>query len=125
MIFNIAKYKKILYTGNEEEIKKYAHLIMFDCNKKELEELSKYDEFVKEVSELVKKYNENDNFYSFLTDEESKQKLVKSQIEGARISERQKTNIETAQKMLKKRYPLKDIVEMTGLSREYLQTIHV
>ena len=78
---------------------------------------------------MVNEYNEDENMYNFLLDEESQKMLVESQIESAeeRGEKRgiQKTKLKTAKRMLKKCYPLKDIAEMTGLSREYLQTLHV
>ena len=38
--FNIAHYKKMLYTDNKKLIKENLHLIMFDCDDKELEKNS-------------------------------------------------------------------------------------
>jgi hypothetical protein len=82
IVINVAKYKKLLYTNSEELIKKYAHIIMFDCNREELEKLSKYDDFVKEVKDMLDEYNSEEKMFSFLTDEESRRILMENIIEG-------------------------------------------
>ena len=131
LVFNIAKYKEILYTKDVNEIKKYAHLIMFECNKEELKILSRYDEFVKEVADLITEYNNDKNIFSFLTDEESKQKLFKSEIAGAEMRAEKRgiergieqNKLETAKTLLKNKIPFNIIEETTGLNQEYLQTL--
>ena len=90
IVINVAKYKKILYTNNEKLIKKYAYIIMFDCNKKELEILSKYDDFVKEVYKMLDEYNSEENMFSFLTDEESRKILMENILEGEKERAREK-----------------------------------
>ena len=90
IVINVAKYKKILYTNNEKLIKKYAYIIMFDCNREELEILSKYDDFVKEVYEMLDEYNSEENMFSFLTDEESRKILMENILEGEKERAREK-----------------------------------
>lgn len=123
LVYNIENYKKILYTKNEEAIRKYAYLIMFDCDEEELELLGQYDEMVKEIGDMVKKYNDDSKIYSFLTDEESKRKLIESRIAGAVKREQEKTKIETAKSLLSENVSLDIISRTTGYSQEYLQTI--
>jgi predicted transposase/invertase (TIGR01784 family) len=145
IVINVAKYKKILYTNSEELIKKYAHIIMFDCNREELEKLSKYDDFVKEVKDMLDEYNSEEKIFSFLTDEESRRILMENVIEGRieRATEKaeiigekrgekrgEKKGIKTgkleiAKKMLQKSFSLKEIEELTGLKQSYLENIKI
>lgn len=144
LVYDIAKYKKILYTNNNKLINKYAHLIIFDCNEEELELLGRYNEMAKEIGKMIKEYNE-ENIYSFLTDAESYEKLYQAQLETAKEKAAEEglkqgieqgilqgfehgieiTKNETALTLLKNKVPLNIIEEATGYSQEYLKTIHI
>ena len=132
LVYDVAKYKKILYTGNKELIRNYAHIIIFDCDLKELELLGKYDEMVKEIGDMIKKYND-DNIYNFMTDQESYEKLYRAQIRTATkegieqgIEQGiQKNKIEMACSLLKENIPLDIISRTTGYSQEYLKSINI
>ncbi len=142
LVFDIAKYKKILYTDNNKLINKYAHLIIFDCDEKELELLGKYNEMAKEIGNMIKEYNE-ENIYNFMMDEESYNKLYEAQLETAKEEGLEQgieqgiergleqgleqgieiTKNKTALSLLKENIPLDIISRATGFSEEYLQTI--
>lgn len=144
LVYNVAKYKKMLYTGNKKLIKRYAHIIMFDCDKNELDLLGEYDPMVKEIGDMIKKYNEY-NIFSFMTDEESYERLYRSQMKTATrkgfahgydqgISQgieqgieqgREQTKIETVCSLLKENIPLDIISRTTGYPKEYLQTFKI
>ena len=71
--FNLDRIKEFLYNKNEEEINKFKHLIMLDCNKEELdllEHYSKGDDFVSDYKDKVNKLNEDHTFRSLMTKEE-------------------------------------------------------
>ena len=133
LVFDIVKYKNILHTGNKELINKYAHLIIFDCDEKELELLSSYNEMVKEIGTMIKEYNKKDNIFSFMTDQESYERLYRSQLKTAKDKARkegleqglEQNKLDTVLKMLKKKYPLSEISDLTGYSQEYLKSIHI
>ena len=144
LVYNVAKYKKILYTGNKKLIKRCSHIILFDCNEEELGLLGKYDEIVKEIGNMVKKYND-DNIYNFLMDQESCEKLQRSILKTAKEKAREEgynqgidqgieqgieqgiaqNKLDIVFKMLKKEYPISDISEMTGYSQDYLKSIKI
>ena len=140
LVYDVAKYKKMLYTDNKKLIKKYAHIIMFDCDEKELELLGEYDEMVKEIGDMVKKYND-DNIYNFLMDEESCEKLQRAILKTAKKEAREQglqqgiyqgieqgieqNKIETACSLLKENVPLDIISRTTGYPEEYLQTFKI
>ena len=140
LVYDIAKYKKILYTNNNKLINKYAHLIIFDCNEEELELLGRYNEMAKEIGKMIKEYNE-ENIYSFLTDAESYEKLYQAQLETAKEEAAEKglqqglqqgieqgiemNKIKTAISLIKENIPINIISRTTGYSEEYLQTIKI
>ena len=131
--FNIAEYKKILYTDNKKLIKENLHLIMFDCDDKELEMLEEYDDMVKKIRKLVNKYNDDSTIYQFLTTEEDQEKMTRTRILRAEqrgieqgISQGvEQTKAKTAHSLLKENIPLDVISRTTGYSQEYLQSIKI
>ena len=140
LVYDVAKYKKMLYTDNKKLIKKYAHIIIFDCDQQELELLGEYDEMVKEIGDMVKKYND-DNIYNFMMDQESCEKLQRAILKTAKEEAHEQgynegmgqgieqgieqNKIDTAFKMLSKNYPISEISDMTGYSQEYLQSMRI
>ena len=134
LVFDVAKYKKILYTDNKELINKYAHIIIFDCNEEELELLGKYNEMAKEIGKMIKQHNEK-NIYNFLLDAESIEKLHQAQLETAKEKAIEQgleqgyeqgveaTKNKAALTLLKNKIPFKIIEEVTGYSQEYLKSI--
>ena len=127
--FNIVQYKKMLYTDNKKLIKENLHLIMFDCDDKELEMLEEYDSMVKKIRNLVNKYNDDSTIYQFLTTEEDQEKMTRTRILRAEQrgleQGREQTKIETACSLLKENIPLDIISRTTGYSEEYLQTFKI
>ena len=140
LVYDVAKYKKMLYTDNKKLIKKYAHIIMFDCDKEELELLGEYDEMVKEIGDMVKKYND-DNIYNFLMDEESCEKLQRAILKTAKKEAHEQglqqgidqgieqgieqNKIDTVCSLLKENIPLDIISRTTGYPEDYLQTFKI
>ena len=134
LVIDVAKYKKILYTDNNKLIDKYAHIIIFDCNEKELELLGKYNKMAKEIGEMIKEYNEK-NIYNFLMDEESIEKLHRAQLKTAKEKAikqgleqgleqgKQITKLETALSLLKDNVPYTIIQNATGFSENYLRKL--
>ena len=129
--FNIAEYIKMLYTDNKKLIKENLHLIMFDCNDKELKMLEEYDNMIKKIRNLVNKYNDDSTIYQFLTTEEDQEKMTRTRIlraeqrglEQGIEQGREQTKIETACSLLKENVPLDIISRTTGYSEEYLHSI--
>ena len=148
LVYDVAKYKKLLYTDNNKLIKKYSHIIMFGCDEKELELLGEYDEMVKEIGNMVKKYND-DNIFSFMTDEESYEKLRRAQLRTATRKATEKgmakgiakgmkegmkegieqgikyDKIQIAQNMLKEKFGVEIISKITGLSVNQINSIMI
>ena len=139
--FDIAKYKKILYTGNKKLIKECSHLIIFDCNEKELELLERYDPEMKQAIDLIKKYNDDSTIYRFLSTEEDQEKMNRTRIIVARKEGLEQgiekgleqgfqqgvemTKNETALSLLKEKISIDVISRITGYSEDYLKSIQI
>jgi len=139
--FDIAKYKKILYTDNKKLIKKYSHLIIFDCNKEELQLLERYDPEMKKTIDLINEYNDDSTIFRFMSTEEEQEKMnrtrmIKAKEEGIEqgiekgIEQGFKQGVEitkneTALTLLKNKVPFNIIEEATGYSQEILKSIQI
>lgn len=66
----------------------------------------------------VKKVNENPDFFSYMTKEEDEEKCHNTEIKEATEAGKKERNIEVAKNLLKKKIPMKDIMEITELTEE-------
>ena len=124
--FNIDKIKKLWYNGDKE----LTFIAALDANIEELDKMSEGDEYMELFEKEVKRLNENQKFTAFMTPEEENEKLIKTLISeaktegelagekrGEQIGQR-KNNLSVAKKLLSKKMNLKDISEITGLSKK-------
>ena len=120
--YNMDKIKRTWYNViDEHERKLYQYLSILDADKEDLEEMEK-DEYMKKYQEKVEKLNENKEFTSFLTHEQDiRFQLNSERLEGKREGEKNK-QLEIARKMLRK-YDIKEISEITGLSIAAIQEL--
>lgn len=70
----------------------------------------------------VKKVNENSDFFNYMTKEEDEEKChnteIKEAIDIGKKEGKKERNIEVAKNLLKKKIPMKDIMEITELTEE-------
>ena len=70
----------------------------------------------------VKKVNENPDFFNYMTKEEDEEKChnteIKEAIDIGKNEGKKERNIEVAKNLLKKKIPMKDIMEITELTEE-------
>ena len=101
--------------------------------------MSEGDEYMELFEKEVKRLNENQKFTAFMTPEEENEKLIKTLIseaktEGELAGEKRgekrgeqigqkKTNLSVAKKLLSKKMNLKDISEITGLSKKEIEAL--
>ena len=135
---NMDYYDKIWYSKNEEEIKKNQYMIMFDLDKKELENMPK-DKIVDKYITNVTIVNNDPEFQKYMSEEEDKRKIQNSLLSEAKeegISQgytsgindgiskgENKKSIEIAKNMLKKNMSIEDISDITGLSIEEINKL--
>ena len=89
--------------------------------------MSEGDGYMELFEKEVKRLNENQKFTAFMTPEEENEKLIKTLISEAKTDGEQigqkKTNLSVAKKMLLKKMSLKDISDITGLSKKEIETL--
>lgn len=128
---NMDYYRLLWYTNKNEEIKKNKYLVMLDLEEKELKKMSMQDKEVGEYMEKITKLNEEPEFREYMSLEEDERKIFNSRMEAATKKgieqgiEHGKIEgfMETARKMLSKGIEIDDIIELTSLSREQIETL--
>ena len=113
------------YAKDEVNIQKFKYLIMLDLNEEDLAKLAS-DGKVRKFMNEVKKVNENPDFFNYMTKEEDEEKCHNTEIKEAintgidigKNEGKKERNIEIAKNLLKKKIPMKDIMEITELTEE-------
>ncbi len=114
---NLATIKKECYHKNIQGEKENIHLVMLSANEKELMELSKQDELVKEFDEKMFVLNSDNTFTRTISEERDQELLMNARIEIAEEKAAKKRNIEIAKRMLQKTDDISYISEMTDLPK--------
>ena len=135
---NVEKFAKLWYDNDIESVKKTPILTMIGI--KDEEELEKYSKkmnnaIIKESVDNLKRLNSDAAFVYGLTPEEDemlvrntrdelvrREALAEGKTEGLAEGEA-KGKTEIAINLLKKNYPVDEIVEITGLSKEEIELI--
>ena len=123
--WNMDKVLNYWYAKDEVNIQKFKYLIMLDLNEKDLAKLAS-DGKVRKFMNEVKKVNENPDFFNYMTKEEDEEKCHNTEIKEAintgidigKNEGKKERNIEIAKNLLKKKIPMKDIMEITELTEE-------
>ena len=114
---NLATIKKECYHKNIQGEKENIHLVMLSANEKELMELSKQDELVKEFDEKMFVLNSDNTFTRTISEERDQELLMNARIEIAEEKAAKKRNIEIAKRMLQKTDDISYISEITDLPK--------
>lgn len=130
--YNMDKIMEYWYNENEEKIKEYKHLIMLDLKSKDLDKLSKGDDFVEEFNDKITKLNEAETFQSAMTYEEDQKLILNTEkklsfnegMEEGRTEGKQEgiqegkeeRSVEIARRMLSDGISSENISKYTGLS---------
>ena len=123
--WNMDKVLNYWYAKDEVNIQKFKYLIMLDLNEEDLAKLAS-DGKVRKFMNEVKKVNENPDFFNYMTKEEDEEKCHNTEIKEAintgidigKNEGKKERNIEIAKNLLKKKIPMKDIMEITELTEE-------
>ena len=128
---NVEKFAKLWYDNDIESVKKAPILTMIGI--KDEEELEKYSKkmnnaIIKESVDNLKRLNSDAAFVYGLTPEEDEMLVRNTRDELVRrktLTEGQaKGKTEIAINLLKKNYPVDEIVEITGLSKEDIEKLN-
>ena len=128
---NVEKFAKLWYDNDIESVKKAPILTMIGI--KDEEELEKYSKkmnnaIIKESVDNLKRLNSDAAFVYGLTPEEDEMLVRNTRDELVRrktLTEGQaKGKVEIAINLLKKNYPIDEIVEITGLTKEEIEKLN-
>ena len=125
--YNMDKIMEYWYNKDIQKVNEYKHLVMLDLTEKELEQLSKGDDFVNDFQEKITELNENETFQSAMTYEEDQKLILNTEKkiafeEGISQGEKGK-QLEIAKSMLSKKLDIKTISECTGLTEEEISAL--
>ena len=127
VLLNIDRVNKIVYDKNEEKLIKWLRLIGAE-SMEELREIAKGEMEMEQAIAYMEDFlndEEIQDHYDKIVDvaENAEQKgltkgLTKGRTEGKRLA-----NMKIAKNMLKKKYPIQDIAELTNLTIEEIENI--
>lgn len=125
--YNMDKIMNYWYNQDEEKIIECKHLIMLDLKTKDLESLSKGDDFVKTFNEKITELNEQETFQSAMTYEEDQKLILNTEKhisfnEGVEQGSREK-QLEIAKSMFNEKLPVETILKCTNLTIEELNSL--
>ena len=145
---NMEKYKEIWYSKNEKEINDSKYLIMLDLETEDLKKLSKKDKEIKRYMEEIKRVNEDQEFYEYMSAEEDARKIqnslrkewreealteglekgikegIKKGVKEGKIEGKREQSISIAKSLLKNNIDIGIISESTGLSIKELEMLN-
>lgn len=123
-VYNIAYYKKILYNNiNKKLIDKYKHIIMFDCDLKELKYLAKDEDIMKKIYNKVKDLNNKNNIFKYMSLEKDLEIMTNTKMDIARNEGYNNEKVETVLSMLQEKIPIDVISRVTGFDSNYIQSL--
>lgn len=137
---NMDKVMKAWYDKKEESIQKYKYFIMLDLEERNvLNEFVRGDKLMEKYKDELLELNSDEEFVSKYTREEELEIMKNTAIDIAKEEGKEqgkeigieqglqegeaKAKIELAKKMLEKKMPIEDIMEITGLSKE--EILHI
>ena len=115
---------------SKEYYKKYKDILIMGMDRSDYKYV-KDDEYMEKIVKDIDNLNRDNNFHQLFTDEEDRIKLRNGYIEegleeGLKKGLEQgieQGKLESAKKMLEKDYPIEDIIEITGLTKEQIENI--
>ena len=111
---------------SKEYYNKYRDILIVGMEENDLLNI-KDDDYMDKIVNDIDNLNKDNKFHQLFTDEEDRIKLRNGYIEeGIEQGVKQgieQGKLEDAKKMLEKKYPIEDIIEITGLTKEQIENI--
>ena len=111
---------------SKEYYNKYRDILIVGMEENDLLNI-KDDDYMDKIVNDIDNLNKDNKFHQLFTDEEDRIKLRNGYIEeGIEQGVKQgieQGKLEDAKKMLEKKYPIEDIIEITGLTRKQIENI--
>ena len=118
--YNIDKIHDACYNDNDMT---YDYVAMLDSTEEELEKICKGERHMEDYKENIKRLNENKRFTDWISEEEDARKVTNTLIQNAKEEGIKENKIEIAKKMISKKIKVKDIIDITGLSKDEINNL--
>ncbi len=118
--YNLDKLLEICYNEDKKDYKILAALI---CGKNDLHSICKGDKILEKLESEVMRMNSDKKFVGLMSEEEEAEKLQKTLISEAKHEGSKQKEIEIAKNMLNKNMDINTISEITGLTKEEIESL--
>lgn len=119
--YNLDKIIKLCY--NKDKKQDYKILAALICGKEELHKICKGDKLLEKLESEVMRMNNDKKFVGLMSEEEEAEKLQNTLINGAKKEGIKQEKIQIAQNMLNKNTNIDFISEVTGLTKEEVESL--
>lgn len=120
---NLSKIKDMYYNKDKLNTFERELALMILDNKKELKEVSEGDDVMDKVNEKICKLSDDEMLQGIYVKEEMDSWMKKVDLKYAKEEGKKEANMETARKLLKKGMEIKDITDITGITKEQIEIL--
>lgn len=120
---NLSKIKDMYYNKDKLNTFERELALMILDNKKELKEVSEGDDVMDKVNEKICKLSDDEMLQGIYVKEEMDSWMKRLDLKYAKEEGKKEANMETARKLLKKGMEIKDITDITGITKEQIEIL--
>ena len=120
---NLSKIKDMYYNKDKLNTFERELALMILDNKRELKEVSEGDDVMDKVNEKICKLSDDEILQGIYVKEEMDSWMKKVDLKYAKEEGKKEANMETARKLLKKGMEIKDITDITGITKEQIEIL--
>ncbi len=120
---NLSKIKDMYYNKDKLNTFERELALMILDSKKELKEVSEGDDVMDKVNEKICKLSDDEILQGIYVKEEMDSWMKKVDLKYAKEEGKKEANMETARKLLKKGMEIKDITDITGITKEQIEIL--
>ena len=114
-------YEEIWYHGNIKEENPFLMLLAAPTKEK-MEEISKGDDFMRELNDKVERLNDDSDIIDIII--ENEEEIIANSLFDSGVKEGiNQRSVDIARKMLEKNMNIKDICEITNLSKKEIEDL--
>ena len=120
---NLSKIKDMYYNKDKLNTFERELALMILDDKKELKEVSEGDDVMDKVNEKICKLSDDEILQGIYVKEEMDAWMKRLDLKYAKEEGKKEANMETARKLLKKGMEIKDIIDITGITKEQIEVL--
>ncbi len=120
---NLSKIKDMYYNKDKLNTFERELALMILDNKRELKEVSECDDVMDKVNEKICKLSDDEILQGIYVKEEIDSWMKRLDLKYAKEEGKKEANMETARKLLKKGMKIKDITDITGITKKQIEIL--